>query len=75
MKVFKTDSAFMLVKIDDSVGMSVRDLKKKLIFDYGIVIRDASNFLGLNSKYFRIAVKRHRDNLLLIESLSEIFDV
>ncbi|SEN48400.1 threonine-phosphate decarboxylase [Peptostreptococcus russellii] len=75
LKVFKTDSAFMLVKIDDSVGMSARDLKKKLIFDYGIVIRDASNFLGLNSKYFRIAVKRHRDNLLLIESLSEIFDV
>ena len=75
LKVFETDSAFMLVKIEDSVGMSARDLKKKLIFDHGIVIRDASNFLGLNSKYFRIAVKRHRDNLLLIDSLREIFDV
>ena len=73
LRVFDTDSAFMLVKIDDILGMSARDLKKKLILDYGIVIRDASNFLGLNSKYFRIAVKRHKDNLLLIESLEEIF--
>ncbi len=72
LKVFDTDSAFMLVKIKDTLGLSARDLKKKLILDYGIVIRDASNFLGLNSKYFRIAVKRRKDNLLLIESLEKI---
>ncbi len=74
LQVFETDSAFMLVKIDDKFDMSARELKEKLIFQYGIVIRDASNFLGLSSKYFRIAIKRRRDNMLLVESLKEIFD-
>lgn len=74
LKVYETHSAFMLVKIDEKSKYNSRDLKKKLIFEHGVVIRDASNFLGLNSRFFRLAVKRHRDNMLLIECLKEVFN-
>lgn len=39
----------------------------------GIVIRDCSNFRGLNRTFFRIAVKSRKDNHFLIESLRRIF--
>lgn len=73
LKVYKTDSAFILSKISDDCKYSARELKEKLIFEYGIVIRDASNFLGLNSNFFRVAIKRHNDNRILIEALNDIF--
>ncbi|SHF67550.1 L-threonine O-3-phosphate decarboxylase [Caldanaerobius fijiensis DSM 17918] len=44
-------------------------LKEKLI-DKGILIRDASNFTGLDERYFRIAVKKHEENIMLINALS-----
>ncbi len=38
----------------------------------GIMIRDCSNFRGLNDKFFRVAVKRRRENLKLVSNLKEI---
>lgn len=38
--------------------------------DSGILIRDCRNYAGLSSGYYRIAVRRHDQNLRLIEALS-----
>ena len=38
----------------------------------GILIRDCSNYDGLETGYFRIAVKTHAENIRLIEVLREI---
>ena len=38
----------------------------------GIVIRDCSNYKGLKKGWYRIAVKRHRENVLLVSALKEI---
>jgi threonine-phosphate decarboxylase len=38
----------------------------------GIMIRDCSNFRGLNDKFFRVAVKKRRENLKLVSRLKEI---
>ena len=37
----------------------------------GILIRDCSNFEGLSQGYYRIAVKRHEENLQLLEAIKE----
>ncbi|HAV42856.1 TPA: threonine-phosphate decarboxylase [bacterium] len=37
-----------------------------------IIIRDCSNFKGLNPYFFRVAVKRRKDNLCLVNSLKKI---
>lgn len=39
----------------------------------GILIRDCSNFRGLNDKFIRIAVKKKKENKKLIKSLEEFF--
>ncbi|HEY0054653.1 MAG TPA: aminotransferase class I/II-fold pyridoxal phosphate-dependent enzyme [Pedobacter sp.] len=45
------------------------DLKAFLIENFGILIRDASNFRGLNEKHFRIATLSPQKNQLLITAL------
>jgi threonine-phosphate decarboxylase len=44
------------------------------LIKYGIVVRDCSNFRGLDSRFFRVAVRKRKENLYLIESLSKIFE-
>jgi threonine-phosphate decarboxylase len=38
----------------------------------GIVMRDCSNFVGLDESYVRVAVKSHRDNTLFFKELSRL---
>ena len=47
------------------------ELKIFLAEKYGFLIRDASNFRGLNDAYFRIAVQSKNENNLLIDNISE----
>ena len=51
--------------------MDSHRLFKRLLEDR-IVIRDASNFQGLDSSYLRIAIKAHPENIRLLESLKNI---
>lgn len=46
------------------------DLKQWLIEQQGILIRDASNFRGLDEHYFRIAVQSPAENDQLVEAVS-----
>ena len=48
-----------------------RNLFEKCV-EKGVLIRDCSNYPGLESGYFRIAVKNHEDNKTLIRALKEI---
>lgn len=40
--------------------------------DSGIMVRDCSNFRGLNGSYMRIAVRTNRENLRLLEELKQL---
>ncbi|MBP2071257.1 threonine-phosphate decarboxylase CobD [Thermoanaerobacterium butyriciformans] len=66
--VFHTQVNFMLLKLKN---LSVNDLKEELL-KRGILIRDASNFRYLDDRYFRVAVKSHRDNVKLVEAAKEV---
>jgi threonine-phosphate decarboxylase len=44
-------------------------LKKYLAQIHGILIRDASNFQGLDSSFFRIAVQTPEENNRLIKAI------
>jgi histidinol-phosphate aminotransferase len=64
IKVYPSDADYLLIKTD----MQLYDelLKKE------ILIRDCSNFRGLGRGYYRIAVKKHSDNVMLIKAIREI---
>lgn len=61
---------FILVKILTS--LSSERLQRRLL-KKGILIRDCSNFRGLNNKFIRIAVRSRRENSKLINELRFIF--
>ena len=69
LKVYDTDTNFVLINLDDAEANS---LKLDLFEKYNILIRDASNFIGLDKSYIRVAIKSHNDNKVLIESLRKI---
>ena len=69
LKVYDTDTNFVLIKLEDGEANS---LKLELFEKYNILIRDASNFIGLDKSYIRVAIKSHDDNKVLIESLRKI---
>ena len=64
IKVLKTDTSFMLVYIEFA---EVLELKNWLIHHYGILIRDTSDFRGLDNHYFRIVARNEKDDNQLVE--------
>lgn len=61
-----TDCNFLLCRLPFG---DAAELKEWLVERYGILIRDASNFRGLDSRYFRVAAQTPAENDLLIEAL------
>ncbi len=47
----------------------------KACVEHGILIRDCSNYPGLSEGYYRIAVKKHENNMRLIEAFQKILDM
>ncbi len=68
LKPYPPGANFILVKIE--TGLSSSKLQEELA-KAGILIRDCSNFAGLNDKFFRVAVRKREENLRLIDSLRE----
>lgn len=69
---FNTDTNFILLKLNK---YDSKYIKEKLFIDKDILIRDASNFKGLDEKYIRVAVKKREENKKLITALREIMGV
>lgn len=71
LKVMKTNTNFMLASIENSTS---NELKRWLLDNYGILIRDASNISGLGNNYFRITTQRAEENDLLTEAIKVYVD-
>ena len=69
IKVFKPSVNYIFFKSEFKL-----DLKLELI-KYNILIRDCSNYKGLENGYYRIAVKTHEENKIIIKYLKKIFDI
>ena len=71
LNALKSTANFLLVSIDSRAGINSTELKDRLARE-GILIRDCSTFQGMGDRYFRIAVKKHKQNIILIEKLEEV---
>ncbi len=69
VKTYSSNANYILFSITDTFGDI--DLKEELL-KRGILIRSCSNYKGLDSSYYRIAVKTYEENKLLIMELREI---
>lgn len=68
LTVFPPSANFVLGRIK-RVDLDAAKLKELLLTD-GILIRDASNFAGLDRNFIRLAIKAGRDNRYLLDRLS-----
>lgn len=72
LMVLDTQTNYMLVNID---WADTLELKNWLVDNYGILIRDASNFYGLDNHCFRVAAQTPEENDTLIEALKAFRDI
>ncbi len=66
--VYSSDTHILLCRIE---GTTAAQLKDYLANNYGILIRDASNFQGLDEHFFRIAVQTKDEDDELIRAIKE----
>jgi len=66
IEVFESKANYILIR-----AQHLPELFEKL-YERGILIRKCENFKGLDANYFRIAVKRHKDNITLINEIKKI---
>lgn len=64
IKYVNSEANYILIKAE-------KNLHKKLI-EHNILIRDCSNYVGLEEGYYRIAVKKHSENKRLLKVLSVV---
>ncbi len=64
--VLPTNTHFFLCEL---IKRKASDLKQYLIDKYGILIRDAGNFRGLDEHYFRIATQSPEENDSLVKAI------
>jgi threonine-phosphate decarboxylase len=67
-KTYATDTNFVLIELR---SITADQLKKRLFEKYNVLIRDASNFKGLDEHFIRIAIKTPMQNDLLISKLND----
>ena len=68
LMVMDTQTHYMLVNIDWAES---HELKNWLVEHHGILIRDASNFHGLDNHCFRVAAQTPEENDALIQAIRE----
>ncbi len=66
IEFFPSAANYYLLKTGKAAEI-IKDLRK-----IGILVRDCSNFKGLDGSYIRVAVKSHRDNEMLLKELSRL---
>jgi threonine-phosphate decarboxylase len=67
LTVFPGDANYLLMKVrETSNGL---DLWRRLILEYGIVLRSCANFEGLNQQYLRVGIRTRSDNQRLVTAL------
>lgn len=66
LEVIPTSTTFFLVRLKKGTAA---DLKQFLLDNYGILIRDASNFRGLDETYLRLSTQKSDENQILLEGV------
>ena len=69
LKVYDTDTNFILLKLNKK---NSKQVKHEMLRDAKILIRDASNFEGLDDRFIRVAIKAHEENEIFIKQMKNL---
>jgi threonine-phosphate decarboxylase len=62
----KSDVNFFLIHLKKKNSIKVRD---SMLTKSGVLVRDCSTFTGMGHEYIRVAVKKHKENLILLDAM------
>eukprot|EP00828_Plagiopyla_frontata_P002189 TRINITY_DN1019_c0_g3_i2.p1 TRINITY_DN1019_c0_g3~~TRINITY_DN1019_c0_g3_i2.p1 ORF type:complete len:380 (-),score=49.88 TRINITY_DN1019_c0_g3_i2:421-1560(-) len=68
IKVFNPSVNFIFLKLNCNLNLKEQLIKSK------ILIRSCSNYRGIDDRYYRVAVRTHEDNVLLVNRIKEILN-
>ncbi len=68
MEIWHSDTHFMLIRLRYGKASALKDY---LANEHGILIRDASNFEGLDEHFFRIATQTPEENDQLVKAIQQ----
>ena len=68
LEIWPTDTHYMWIKLRMGKAAALKDF---LAVNHGILIRDASNFEGLDERFFRIATQTPEENDKLVKAISK----
>ncbi|MDH6357669.1 aminotransferase class I/II-fold pyridoxal phosphate-dependent enzyme [Parabacteroides sp. PF5-9] len=68
LEVFPTATTFFLVRLKKG---NAHELKNYLLANHGILIRDASNFRGLDASYIRLSTQTPKENSELVDAIRQ----
>lgn len=71
IKVFDSVANYLLIRLDS--GLTAAELQKRLL-KKRILIRDCSNFEGLDNRFFRVAVRGNIENKKLLQAVAGVLD-
>jgi threonine-phosphate decarboxylase len=69
VNVFESAANYLLIRLDS--GLTATELQEKLLEEL-LLIRDCSNFKGLDNRFFRIAVKGETENKKLLHAVAGV---
>lgn len=66
LQVYGSQANYIFFKADN-----IRDLDSRLLA-HGILIRSCSNYINLDHQYYRVAVKKHAENIILLAQIKDV---
>jgi len=69
IKVYPSKANFALVELLD--GTKARDMMIKLLFTYGVYVRECSDKIGLEGEFLRIASRSFEENIVILDALKQ----
>ena len=71
IKIFPAKANFLLARL---YGKYTGNSLKAALMRKGILIRDCSNFVGLDKSYFRISARKRPDNKILVNAMRKLLN-
>jgi threonine-phosphate decarboxylase len=66
----KSDANYFLIRLSNKKNST--EVRDYLLLKDGLLVRDCSTFLGMGSRFIRVAIKTHKENLILMNALEAI---
>ena len=71
LTVFETEANFILLKLPAPL---IAKIARNRLLKEGGILRDASNFVGLNDQFVRVAIKDEQSNRILLGALKMLLE-